>query len=239
MWSRSEWVAPDDGCSWIQAGDVVQAQLVVPGGPADRAGIRVGDILLQIDGRPIESDRSVTEILYDIGPKSQATYSIQRAGTLLNATLVIAGAPPHLTRPRFYLEIVGLFYFLAGTLVLIQRSRAPQAVHFHFVCLASFVMLVYSYTGELNTFDWMIFWLDLGASALLPPLFLHCLGFPLRKNWQIRNKKILVLLYLPGMILLMTWLLFVYGILQFIPSPLVFRNFLKQPATCISVLTLF
>jgi PAS domain S-box-containing protein len=101
-------------------------------------------------------------------------------------------------------------------------------VHFYFVCLVSFVLFVYSYTGKLNTFDWTIFWLDLAASALLPPLFLHfCLEFPHRKNWFSRNRKVLVLLYVPGALLLLAWVLFVYGIVEFIPSPLILRNFLE------------
>jgi putative serine protease PepD len=36
---------------------------VTPGGPADRAGIRAGDVILSIDGRPVtESDELVVAI---------------------------------------------------------------------------------------------------------------------------------------------------------------------------------
>jgi len=133
-----------------------------------------------------------------------------------------------LKRQRLYLEIIGLFYLLAGVLVLIRRFRAPLAIHFYFVCLASFVLFVYSFTGKLDAFDWTIFWLDLAASALLPPLFLHfCLEFPRRKNWLRQNRILRVLLYAPGVLILLTWILFVCGILEFIPSPLILRNFLE------------
>jgi len=90
------------------------------------------------------------------------------------------------------------------------------------------VLFVYSFTGELNAFDWTIFWLDQAASSLLPPLFLHfCLEFPRRKNWLSQNKILLPLLYAPGIVILLTWFLFVYGILEFVPSPLILRNFLE------------
>src|SRR4029078_11567516 len=128
-----------------------------------------------------ESDLSITQILYGIGQGAHATYTIDRAGKIISTSVEISGLPPHVKRQRLYLEIVGLYCFLAGTLILIQRSRSPYAIHFHFVCLVTFVQLVYTSTGQFDSFDWIIFWLDLGASALLPPLFLHfCLEFPLQ-----------------------------------------------------------
>lgn len=228
MEQKRKWVAPDDGCSWIQTGSQVKAQQVDPGGPADRAGIQQGDILVAINERPVESDSHVTQILYEVGPWNKADYTINRAGSVFTSKVSVTGPPAHLIRQRLYLEIIGLFYFLVGLIVLFRRFRAPQAVHFYAVCLTSFVLFVYSFTGKLNSFDWTIFWLDLAADALLPPLFLHfCLEFPLRKTGFIRNKKLLVLLYAPGMALLLTWALFVNGVLESIPSPLILRNFLE------------
>src|SRR5215510_4932981 len=67
---------PDDGASWVQGFDGVQARVVVPGGAADKAGIQAGDILKAIDGRPIRSERHVTQILYELGSWQKATYTI-------------------------------------------------------------------------------------------------------------------------------------------------------------------
>src|SRR5205809_1744636 len=225
---KRKWVAPDDGCSWIQSDRDIQARLVVMDGPAERAGILPGDTLKAINGRAVESDRHVTKILYEIGVWQKAVYTLERNGTTFESTLVVAGPSPRLLRQRLYLEIIGLLYFLIGVFVLVKRFRAPHAVQFTLVCLVSFVFYVFHYTGKLNTFDWTIFWLGLLAQTWLPPLFLHfCLEFSVRKNWIKRNRKLIVLLYTPGAGLLLAWVAFVYGFLGFIPSPVLLRNLLE------------
>ncbi|XP_057831742.2 putative protease Do-like 14 isoform X2 [Cryptomeria japonica] len=48
--------------------DVVEGVLVpqvVPGSPADRAGIRTGDVVIQFDGKPIKSVKQIVEMLGD------------------------------------------------------------------------------------------------------------------------------------------------------------------------------
>jgi len=114
--AKAEVGCPDDGCSWIQTGQGVQAQLVLQDGPADRAGIQPGDTLLAINGHPVQTDRQVTEILYDVGPWNPATYTINRAGSEFKSTMIVAGPSLHLKRQRLFLEIIGLFYFLVGIL---------------------------------------------------------------------------------------------------------------------------
>src|SRR3954453_15478486 len=75
---KRRYVPPDDGVSWIQGPAGIQARLVVPEGPADKAGIQRGDILKAIDGQPLRNDRHVTQILYESGVWSKATYTIVR-----------------------------------------------------------------------------------------------------------------------------------------------------------------
>ena len=40
---------------------------VVNGSPADAAGLRAGDIIIEVDGRPIESPRDLQRLMVD-GP---------------------------------------------------------------------------------------------------------------------------------------------------------------------------
>jgi PAS domain S-box-containing protein len=226
---KRRWIAPDDGVSWIQGSNKIEARLVVTDGPADKAGIRRGDSLRAINSRPINNDRHVTQILYELGTWTRATYTLERGNSMFDTTVVISPPPERLMTQRFYLEIIGLLYFLIGIWVLVKRSRAPHSLHFYLVCLTSFVLYVFYSTGKLNAFDWTVFWFDQGAYVLLPPLFLHfCLEFPLRKRWLRQRRALISLVYVPGIILFTAWLAFIYGILGFIPSPLVLRNLLDN-----------
>ena len=122
------WVVPEDGCSWIQTAAGVQARVVAEGGPADRAGIREGDILTAINGRPVVSDQDVTEMIYELGIWKTPTYTLRRGGVEIKSTpVVITPLNQRFVRQRLFLEIIGIYYFLVGGFVLIKRFRAPHA----------------------------------------------------------------------------------------------------------------
>ncbi len=224
---KRRYVPPDDGASWIQSSIGVQARLVVPEGPADKAGIQRDDVLKAINGQAIQNDRHVTQLLYGLGVWSRATYRIERNGKEFETVLVVSPPAEQFLRHQKYLEIIGVIYFLVGTFVLLKRSRSPHAVHFYFVCLTSFVFYAFHPTGKFNSFDWTIFWFDLGASLFLPPLFLHfCLEFPERSKWIKQRHSLLYLLYLPASGLLLAQVAFINGVLNFVPSPIVLRDIL-------------
>src|SRR5439155_525409 len=129
---KRRYIPPDDGAAWVEGTEGIQARLVVPDAPAEKAGIRRGDVL--------------------------------------------------------------------------------RAIHF---------------TGKLNPFDWTIFWADLCASLLLPPLFLHfCLEFPSRNKTIERWHSLLYLIYLPAAVIFIAQLAFINGILGFQPSPILLRDVL-------------
>ena len=224
---KRRYIAPDDGASWIQSSSGVEARLVVPDGPADKAGIHRGDFLKAINSLEIQNDRHVTQILYELGVWSRATYRIERDDKVFETTLVIGPPPPQFLHHQKYLEIIGVIYFLVGSFVLLRRSRSPHAVHFYFVCLTSFVFYAFHSTGKFNSFDWTIFWFDLAASLFLPPLFLHfCLEFPERTKWIKQWHSLLYAIYLPAVALLVAQLSFISGILNFVPSPILLRDVL-------------
>ena len=228
IWQKRMHVIPDDGCFWIQTEEGVQARVVAAEGPCGRAGVQEGDFLRSINNKRILSEQEVTETLYALGVYSTAKYTLERNGVIWDSSSVTI-APPNqeLVRRRLYLEIIGIYFLVVGAFVLIKRFGEASLMHFYFVCLVSFVLFTYSYTGQLDTLDWAVFWLDTAANVFLPPLFLHfCLEFPTRNHFR-AYRRLFLLLYVPGAILMLVWAAFVYGSLNLLAFPLQMRQILE------------
>ncbi len=64
---------------------------VVPGGPADQAGIRPGDIITQADGRRVETAAQLVEILRSKRPGDKLELRVWRRGQELSLTVTLGG----------------------------------------------------------------------------------------------------------------------------------------------------
>ena len=79
------------------------------------------------------------------------------------------------------------------------------------LCLASFIFLCFHYTGQLNTFDKVIYFGNLVAGLVAPAVFLHfCLTFPEPRKW-LQSRIRVALLYLPAALLFAVFLAFATG----------------------------
>ncbi len=222
---------PEDGVIWVDrtaAGgqDVVQALHVTARGEADNAGIREGDTLLEISGNPIHRSIDVARVLSQIGAWSQARYQLRRGNVQLPAQVVIGERVPD--RAIYYQYVVGVAYLLIGLFVYYRRVSAPRSVHFYVLCLLSFVLSCFHYTGKLNAFDQSIYWGNVAASIFAPTVFLHfCLVFPEPARWLARRGSA-VTLYLPGAILTAVYVLVAKGMLRVPVSPIEVNWFLDR-----------
>src|SRR5688572_17181720 len=115
IWQKRMHVSPEDGCFWIQTDAGVQARVVTPEGPCDRAGVQEGDFLRSINNKRILSEQEVTETLYGLGVYSRAKYTLERKGVIFDSQAVTI-APPNqeLVRRRLYLEITGIYFLAVG-----------------------------------------------------------------------------------------------------------------------------
>ncbi len=191
---------PDDGATWIERPGRIQALHVVQGSPADKAGVRDGDLLLRINGARIQQANDVPRMLFRLGAWTKAEYALARAGVEIKTTIVIGERAPEL--PLRYQYVVGLSYLAIGLFVLYRRGNAQKARHFYILCLASFVLSTFHYTGKLNSFDRVMYWGNLAAGLFVPSIFLHfCLTFSERRKW-LPGVGRSALLYLPGAFLL-------------------------------------
>lgn len=197
---QRRYALPDDGATWMEApadrpGDPprVTAVYLSRGGPAEIAGIRKGDVLHRIgtavnpNGMAVEQAIDVARILSRIGVWGKAEYSLRRDGVELKALVIISDA--NRDRALYLQYLIGTAWLSIGLFLFFRRQRAPKSLHFFLLCLASFVLHTFHYTGKLNAFDTAIYLGNIVAGLMAPALFIHfCLTFPeprrARNTWQ-------------------------------------------------------
>jgi len=212
---RSRFISPSDGVTWIDSEQGVVALHVVPGGPADRAGIHEGDRVRAVNGRPIYRPTDVTRVVWHAGPWAEVRYQIVRKDGGLDVSLITA-PEENPSSLESYLRVTALLYLFIGLFIFARRWNAPRAVHFYLFCLVSFILYSFHYTGKLNSFDWTIYWGNAIALLLQPALLVHfALVFPERRGLLWPK---LVAVYSVPTTLLALHVFVATGTLDFVPS---------------------
>ena len=215
---QSKFRLPDDGVTWVDTAGGVSALHVVAGGPADKVGIERGDTVVKIAGAPIEKAIDVSQVLVRIGAYYQAKYTVRRAGVEFEPTLVVGTALRNYSA-LYWQYVVGLVYLGVGLFVFFRRGSAPRSLHFYVLCLASFILCTFHFTGKLNSFDMVMYYGNVIAGLFAPTIFLHfCLAFPERRGW-FRLRSRVPLVYLPATVLTAVILGFSSGVLHVAMSP--------------------
>jgi two-component system NtrC family sensor kinase len=208
---------PDDGVTWVDRKDAVVALFVEPGSTGENAGLRAGDQLQQIDGIAVHKSTAVPAILSRLPIWSEQPYIVRRDGVDVKAPVIIAESIPD--SAIYFQYAVGIIYLLTGLFVYYRRVNAPRAVHFFILCLTSFILSCFHFTGKLNPFDQLIYWANVTAGLLAPTIFLHfCLVFPERRKWYRAWYSILI--YVPAALILALYALTARGMIL-VAAPLI------------------
>jgi hypothetical protein len=205
---QSKFHLPDDGITWLDhpAGERQQvvASFVLPDSPGAKAGIHKDDVLISISGVSVENSEQATAILARLGAWRKVEYKILHEGVEVPANVVIGEAEHDST--IYYQYVVGASYLLIGLFVYFRRGGAARSQHFFLLCLASFILFTFHYSGKLNNFDKVIYYGNVLGGILAPTLFFHfCCIFPERQKW-IRWRPVAALIYLPGLALAVVFL---------------------------------
>ncbi len=84
---------------------------VEPGAPADKAGIRPGDVIIRVDGKTIERTSDLPRMIGDVTPGTQVTITVQRNGSSKDIAVTVDKAEGE-SRPQSLLP---------------QKEAAPSA----------------------------------------------------------------------------------------------------------------
>ncbi|TFW70915.1 2-alkenal reductase [Methylotenera oryzisoli] len=68
--------------------------------PADRAGLRSGDILVAIEGKPVTDSGSMLNLIAALQPNQKATLQIVRDGNIANIAIIIGKRPKPVAAPE-------------------------------------------------------------------------------------------------------------------------------------------
>lgn len=175
---RGRFGVPEDGVVWADSEAGVVASRVESESPAARVGVRPGDRLVAIGGQPVAEALDATRLLVGTEAWTRAEYLIERAGRTNRISLVV-GERSSRGAVGSFLMALGWAYALIGLLVWVRCPRDPSTVRFYGFCLASLAVYSLSATGEFDGFDRLVYWVDVWALLLVPPLFLDfCDRFP-------------------------------------------------------------
>ena len=177
----------EDGVLWEARPEGVTAADVAARGGAMAAGIRPGDVLVAIDGAPIETVDEVQRALGSATRSDPLSYTVLRLGEQQMLNVEVAPVPGG--NPTLYVigAAIGIFTLLVGASVRLRRPNDPATLHFFWLCLAFFGTLTFSFS-RLDRLDWYFYWADVVATLLLAPLFLHfTLVFPDRPGAWMRG----------------------------------------------------
>ncbi len=202
---RATWQEAEDGVLWVSGTEGVVAREVLPTGAAGRAGLRVGDLLLAVDGRPLDKASDIVKLLHASARGEQLTYTILRDGNRGVHQLTLRGVPSGHPALYYVQAAVAIFTLLVGCLVRLRRAGDQASLHFFWLSVAFFGVFGFSFSGRFDRLDWVFYWADVVSMLLLPPLFVHFAGvFPDRPQAWVRSsmgRATLPLLYLPALVL--------------------------------------
>jgi len=196
MYSR--WHEVEDGVLWAARSEGVTAIEIAPASSAARAGVQYGDVLLAVNGSPVQTPADVIEYQHQAHEGTRLSYTLLRLGTRQALEISLTPAP-RAASMYFVLAAVGLFTLFVGASVRLRRPRDQATLHFFWVCVAFFGVFTFTVNGPFDRLDWIFYWADAIAFALLPPLLLHfTLAFPERERVGRTWGVLIPLMYVPG-----------------------------------------
>jgi sigma-B regulation protein RsbU (phosphoserine phosphatase) len=180
-------VLGNDQCAWIPAdslGKKLLIQQVVPGGVTAKAGIRNGDLLLEIGGKPFKNSAEAQTRINAVKAEDYIDYTIEREGARLQTKVQILRTFNVIYFAQF---LYGLMFLLVGLVVVMTRPNGKTQrlfANYSFLTMLFFGLASLNLNPAIDPM-WKIRLLGISfvaASIFSLPVFIRFfLFFPIRR----------------------------------------------------------
>src|SRR5262249_11859014 len=140
---RARWKDVDDGVLWAPRAEGLTALELASGSPGEAAGIQRGDVLIGINGAPVQTVDDIVQYYHRARPGTRLSYQLLRLGSRQGLEVTLTSATPA-SSMYFGLAPVGLFTLLIGAAVRIRRPNDQATLHFFWLCIAFFGAFTFS-----------------------------------------------------------------------------------------------
>jgi len=73
---------------------------VMRGGPADKAGVRAGDILVEVEGKAIPNTATMLNVIAQLAPGASSRFTFVRDGKEIDLPITVGKRPRPGARPQ-------------------------------------------------------------------------------------------------------------------------------------------
>ena len=199
-----------DDCLWIPKGDSLSREStllitqIIPGGVADQAGLKDGDLLVAINGRTFSNTVSAMDLLNQYSNQF-ITYTVIRGGVMIDVDIWVY---KFVSISFLIFWVVGLAFLFVGTLVGYSKPKELTSRLFFFLsCSAATGLVLYSGINpagavridnldSVSTFLYVLMnRVYAFAMVLIPPLYVHFfMTYPIKYDFK-RRRAFLLIIY--------------------------------------------
>jgi two-component system NtrC family sensor kinase len=162
---------PLEGAEWAQSGNGPVVVGLEPGSAAARAGLVVGDVLLEIEGNSVTRALEADELAWERDAKGPVTVTLERGGT--SKTVEVLPEAGSRTEPYVYLFVVGLAFGLSGALIALRWPGVRGGTVYSVFAMCMFGYLTLSPSGAATRFDGFVDWAQTLAGVFVPAILFH------------------------------------------------------------------
>jgi serine phosphatase RsbU (regulator of sigma subunit) len=162
---------------------------LVPGGAAEKAGLRTGDTVLGIGHRMLNKAAEAPPELRRHHAGEAVDYLVRRGSDVFETKVVLT--PFRLgSATYFYFAFLGLLFFVLGAFVVSRRPDDPAVQVFYVLCIL--FMLFFICRLRPSSYYWIDYVVQVAGTLalfLLPAVFLHFfLLFPAKKTFRFAER---------------------------------------------------